>query len=62
MKKIEDENLYVDLKTINEHSGKAIVTKVIRDECENNNKSCFLFKNGCPIIKGLQYIKDKFKK
>ncbi len=58
----EDENLYVGLKTTNEHSGKAIVTKVIRDECENNNKSCFLFKNGCPIIKGLQYIKDKFKK
>ena len=58
----EDENLYIGLKTTNVHSGKAIVTKVIRDECEDNNKSCFLFKNGCPIIKGLQYIKDKFKK
>ena len=58
----EGENLYIGLKTINEHSGKAIVTKVIRDKCEDNNKSCFLFKNGCPIIKGLQYIKDKFKK
>ena len=58
----EDENLYIGLKTINEHSGKAIVTKVIRDECEVDNKSCFLLKNGCPIIEGLQYIKDKFKK
>lgn len=58
----EDENLYVGLETINEHSGKATVTKVIRDECDDNNKSCFLFQNGCPIIKGLQYIKDKFKK
>ena len=58
----EDEKLYVRFKYDNKHSGKAIVTKVIRDECDDNNKSCFLFKNGCPIIKGLQYIKDKFKK
>ena len=58
----EDENLYVGLKTTNEHSGKAIVTKVIRDECGDNNKSCFLLQNDCPIIKGLQYFKDKFKK
>ena len=58
----EDENLYVRFKYDNKYSGKAIVTKVIRDECDDNNKSCFLFKNGCPIIKGLQYIKDKFKK
>ena len=58
----EDENLYIGSYTINEYSGKANNTKVKKDECEDNNKSCFLFKNGCPIVKGLQYIKDKFKK
>ena len=60
--KIINKAFDVILKTINEHSGKAVVTKVIRDKCEDSNKSCYLFKNGCPIIKGLQYIKDKFKK